>query len=171
MKLYRLAVLSLLLTGCLSGPNWEIHSDDKLNNPLLKHESVGVQVPTDGRYETYVYEGSGIKTAIVFEEEFRKHDIKAELLYCSDKDCAQIAADKMLGYLFTLEIMHWEERQTSWSARTDRLTIKVTVIDSATGAQLASAYLQGEGTRKTLGGEHVEDLLPGLVSKYVSSLY
>jgi len=36
---------------------------------------------------------------------------------------------------------------------------------------LASAYLQGVGTRKTLGGEHVEDLLPGLVSKYVSSLY
>jgi len=171
MKLNFSLISLLILTSCVAGTNSEIHAIKKLKQPLSKLDRIGVQIPKDGRYEHTIYEGSGIKTATAFEHEFRKHNVEVELLNCLTNHCAQIASDKGLSYILILEILHWEERQTTWSGRTDRLTIQATVINVPMKDRLTSSYLQGVGTRNTLGGEHVQDLLLRLASEYISSLY
>lgn len=56
-------------------------------------------------------------------------------------------------------ILHWEDRATEWPMLSDKLEVKVDVVDTATGDTIATATLVGKSGKATFGGDHPQDLL------------
>lgn len=169
--LFSLMLVLGVLAGCLSAAKWEFSTVQKLERPLSQEQSVGIPMPADGRFDETLYPGSGAKTAAAFRNAFASRSVMAESYSCPEDACLHMAAEKGHRYVVHLELVHWEERQTSASGRPDRVTVKASVFNVDTGKRLTSAYLQGIGTRRTMGGEHVEDLLPKLADDFIQSLY
>ena len=68
-------------------------------------------------------------------------------------------------------IVHWEDRATEWSLKSDKVEVKITVHDVARGRMLASAVVSGSSGLLTIGGDHPQDLLPEPMDSYVGSLF
>jgi hypothetical protein len=74
-------------------------------------------------------------------------------------------------YLVTPMIVHWEDRATEWSGISDKVEVRITVRDVASGRTLASAVVSGSSGLWTFGGDHPQDLLPEPMDSYVGSLF
>jgi len=82
------------------------------------------------------------------------------------------SAEKMgLTYVFQPTILHWEDRNTEWSGRPDRITIKVVVWSVGTSKETSSTVLRASSKWATLGGDHPQDLLPGAITPFVNKLF
>ena len=68
-------------------------------------------------------------------------------------------------------ILHWEDRATQWSGKTDKITIKYSVYDTATGQVLASSVMSASSKWATFGGDHPQDLLPHPTQQFVDKLF
>lgn len=89
---------------------------------------------------------------------------------CSRENCfTELVGNS--GYLVVPIILHWEDRATEWSGKSDRLEIQLSVYDLETQEELASSVLTGKSKWSTMGGDHPQDLLPDPVNSYVESLY
>ena len=78
---------------------------------------------------------------------------------------------KKFKYLVYPTILHWEDRATEWSGRSDKVEIKVVVVDVLTGNTITGSIIKGSSGLATFGGDHPQDLLPGPVNQFVSTLY
>jgi hypothetical protein len=67
--------------------------------------------------------------------------------------------------------LHWEDRATEWSGKSDRLEIQLVIFNVHTGDELANATLTGKSKWATFGGDHPQDLLENPILEYVASLY
>lgn len=169
-----LAGSALLITSCASntGPIHEMQIVSPTDKKIAgKHAAFFVQIPADGRYETKVYPGSGEKVASVIVEQIQPHSRAVDMEACSRESCASRARLAGSDYLVLTEIINWEDRQTTWSGRRDRVTLDISVIDLAENRVAASALLSGQGTLNTLGGERVEDELPDTIRPFIEQLF
>lgn len=68
-------------------------------------------------------------------------------------------------------ILHWEDRATEWSMISDKVEIRVDVVQVDSGHIISSGIIKGSSGLATLGGDHPQDLLPEPIAESVSSLF
>lgn len=81
------------------------------------------------------------------------------------------AKSKKVDYLVYPEILHWEDRSTEWSGKSDLVTIKIQILDVKSGETISAATIDGKSGLWTFGGDHPQDLLPTPIQEYFSKLF
>jgi len=163
------AVVSSLL-GCTS-----TYRQNVLTSPSVKLSntaSVLVATPTNGSYGGKEYAGSGASSASVVRSAFAHHSSDVDVSQdCKDFKCLHSEDNAAHDYFVIPEILHWEDRNTEWSGKKDKIEIKVSVFDGKNGNLLSSTVISGLSKWATFGGDHPQDLLQEPIKAYVQSLY
>jgi hypothetical protein len=74
-------------------------------------------------------------------------------------------------YLVYPNIVRWEDRQTEWSGRRDRLELKIDLLDMKDGTLLFSREISATGKWLTEGGDTPKDLLDQPIEEFVNTLF
>ena len=160
----------VLLAGCSS-----TYQHSELLKPEVKLDpAVGViiSVPADGRYGNKKYPGSGRMTSDAVRSAFSKRTVKVDVTTdCHGESCLNMLDKQRFGYYVKPEILHWEERNTEWSGKPDKIEIQLVIYDLGSQKPVASTNFSGESKLASFGGDHPQDLLPQPIQKYVDSLY
>lgn len=82
----------------------------------------------------------------------------------------EYAKSNEFDYLIFPTILHWEDRATEWSAKPDKVRVKITVVDVKTKVIIKSGIIEGKSGLATFGGDHPQDLLSDPVSEFMASL-
>ncbi len=160
----------VLLSGCSA--TYTRVDTSQLIVPLVEEKSVLVATPVNGSYNDKEYPSSGEMVAQVVKSVFEKFAADVQLSEaCHDLECLKRTSSGNFGYYVVPEILHWEDRATEWSARRDKIEIKLEVFDGKTSEKLASTVISGQSKLVTIGGDHPQDLLEKPVWEYVDSLY
>ena len=150
------------------------YQQSALTQPTVKlaaNEFVYVATPENGWYGDQEYRNSGVMAANATRAAFAKYSSSTKIIdSCAGEECFT-ELEGSTGYLVMPVILHWEDRATEWSGKSDRLEIQVTVYDLATQEELASSVLKGKSKWATMGGDHPQDLLPDSLNNYVKTLY
>ncbi len=169
-KLFSLLLL-LLLFGC---------SD---THKLIRYEGAGLTVsrdasayivlPGDGQYGSINYQGSGLAVAQEVERAFSPYLREAKIATRRDSMETALINAKAQGFDYVIhpEIVHWEDRNTGWSGRPDVASVKLSIVDVASGMLIDSAEIGGTSKVMSWSLEHPEDLLPKPLSDYAASLF
>lgn len=168
------SVLSVLLVlGCADSHKLTRSSGSQSVVSLQPQASAYVAMPTDGRYGRTVYTGSGAMTAQVIASAFAPYLQKVSTSTKTEELEQAMASAKAGGftYLFYPQILHWEDRATEWSGKSDIVAVKLSVLSTKTGELLDSVVIEGKSGLSTFGGDHPQDLLPKPMSQYAASLF
>ena len=164
-------IISLSIVGCAdkSGVKYLNNHETKLNPT----KSVYIAEPKDGRYGNKVYSGSGATTAQALLKGFAKYidEVETANKYQSRDEALNYAIAKNYSYLVYPDILQWEDRATEWSGIPDRISIKITIIDTKTSQSITSSIINGRSGWATFGGDHPQDLLPDAVEDLTKNLY
>ena len=171
MKLKMLWVLiTILATGCTASYK---HSELKpITASLDGSQGVLISTPPNGWYENTQYRNSGKMTVNAVRAAFSKYASIVDVTdSCHKDDCLAGIDAKRYGYYVKPAILHWEERATEWSGKTDRIEIQIVVFDAETQGELTNATYTGKSKWATFGGDHPQDLLIDPTNQYVETLY
>lgn len=161
----------LALSGCAGTA--DIKYSKKGGPKLLPTDTAYISVPNDGRYGSKIYAGSGTAVTQITAGALSKYMSRVET--GSDVESQKVALGKAkamdLKYLIEPRIFEWEDRATEWSMKSDRVSVRLTVIKVETGETIASGVINGESSIMTIGGDHPQDLLPKPIDKYAASLF
>jgi hypothetical protein len=161
----------LTLSGC-SGQYWS-EPVTPLKSKLSTQSGFYIVQPKNGTYSNRQYPKSGAQTAQAVTAALGKKVQRTETGTSYEDTPAAIAKAKSKGLQYVVEpaILHWEDRATEWSGKTDRLTIRLTVYDVSNGTTLTTNVVSGEGKLLTFGGDHPQDLLSVPMKHFVDSLF
>jgi len=170
------AVTALLCLGILPGcaHTYELTKSRQTAEPIMKAtDSVYVAIPKDGVYGSTIYQGSGTTAAqeLVGALAKRLRRVEPGREYQPFDEALKTARDKGYTHLVYPIILHWEDRATEWSGISDRVEIKVELINAGTGETLDSAIIKGKSKWATFGGDHPQDLLPKPIEDFIASLF
>lgn len=140
---------------------------------LRTDASVYVAIPFDARFKGELVMNSGKLTAEVVQDSFKKFVKRA---YGGRKvesleESLQTAREHQITYLAHITLLRWEDRATEYSGRTDKLELRIDVLDVETGETLHSKLIRGKSRWMTDGGDAPQDLLPEPVDRFVASLF
>ena len=90
---------------------------------------------------------------------------------CSGIECFSLIDESKFGYFVDPVILHWEDRSTEWSGKSDRLEVQLKIVDVVSRGEIASTVISGKSKWLTFGGDHPQDLLKSPIEGYVESLY
>lgn len=161
-------IASILAAGCTAK---YAKTDVVINSVKLDREAaVIVATPIDGRYESKIYQGSGVMTAAAVRSAFSQysHDVRVEE-QCRSINC--LRQPGFTGYYVIPEILHWEDRATEWSGIPDKIQVKLSIYGGEGFIPLTSVVLSGTSKWATFGGDHPQDLLEQPVMDYVAAQY
>jgi hypothetical protein len=160
-----------LLSACAQ--THEVIRENKISKSLNPEDTFYIAVPKDGKYGEILYGGSGIKTASTLSIALSKYTDNAEIAEeYQDKDTALSSAkQKGYTYLFRPRILHWEDRATEWSGRSDKVSISIGLYEVSTGKKLDKITFDGKSPWATWGGDRPEDLLIVPMVEYADSLF
>jgi len=163
-------MITFLIWGCAS--TYEQTSLTEPTQKLQSGRSILIATPSNGFYETKEYSGSGRATALAVRNAFARHSnnivVSAE---CDNLDCLRNSDSASFDYYVVPEILHWEDRNTEWSGKKDKLEVKVAVYDATENTALSTTIISGKSKWATFGGDHPQDLLPEPIGEYVDSLF
>ena len=130
-------------------------------------------MPKDGRYRTKFYSGSGHSVTAITGLVLLQHvaQVHEGMEYEQYNDALLSAEKYEADYLFFQEILHWEDRATEWSAKPDKVQVKITVVDVKAEKRVSATTIDGSSGLATFGGDHPQDLLPEPVKKYIDALF
>jgi hypothetical protein len=150
-----------------------INRTNQISKKLTPSATGYVSVPTDGRYGTAVYAGSGLMSTQIVAAAFARHLQRVEQAAAPQEFEVSLDTAKKKGatYLIAPAILHWEDRATEWSGIPDKVELQIKVIEVATGQTIEQAIVSGRSGWATLGGDHPQDLLPKPVQEYVQGLF
>lgn len=160
---------AVLLGGCAA--TYKRSDLSSTQAQLDRSRSVLIAMADDGSYGAQVYTGSGQATSLAVRAafaKFAKSTFVAKL--CQDVACLSSQPQPEARYYVVPEILHWEERATEWSGRSDRIEIKLSIYDDRSN-EIAATIVSGKSKWATFGGDHPQDLLPEPLTEYVRSLY
>ena len=161
-----------VLAGCAD--THELIRSSQTPGPVMRPtDSVYVAVPKDGAYGSATYRGSGATTAGEFVSAFGKRLRRVEGAheYQSFEDALKTARSGGFTYLVFPTILHWEDRATEWSGKSDRVEVKVELVEVGSGRTVDSTLIKGKSKWATLGGDHPQDLLPKPIDEFVAALF
>lgn len=171
-KIIAIILSTIFLYGCADST--KITPDASYSTVIIpKKSDIYVSLPGNGSYGDIIYTNSGHQVATIIKAALLKHTIKVEVAATpEDYDAALTSArQNKADYVFYSSILHWEDRATEWSARPDRITVKITVISAVSGQPVSSVTIDGKSGLATFGGDHPQDLLPKPVGHFVDSLF
>ncbi|MCL1067426.1 DUF4823 domain-containing protein [Shewanella olleyana] len=164
------AVALLIITGCSSS-----YQQNELQTPEVKLDrnlGVLISTPEDGWYEQIDYPNSGRMTANAVRNAFAKNARKVTVTSdCKQQQCLEDIDTEMFGYYVQPIILHWEDRSTEWSGKSDKVEIQIITYDAKTKQEIGNSTYSGKSQWATFGGDHPQDLLAEPTNQYVESLY
>ncbi|MFC1762231.1 DUF4823 domain-containing protein [Planctomycetota bacterium] len=171
MRMKMLVLLfALVATGCTS--TYKYNNLRVIDSRLDSNRGVLVSVPENGWYETTQYRNSGRMTANAVRAAFLQHAKQVDVTdTCHGDECLESIDAEKHGYYVKPEILHWEERATEWSGKSDRIEIQLVIYDAISKEELANTTYRGKSKWATFGGDHPQDLLAEPTRKYITSLY
>lgn len=171
MRYATVAVL-LLLIGCTA--KYQVNNlagNEKVR--LDRGVAVYIAVPQDGAYSTKTYSGSGQYVAQSIAAAFSEMGAPVHVgeKNIGSDQAIEKAKAVSAGYLVTTVISLWEHRATEWSGRPSRMAIRLSIIDVATGNQIAASAIEGRSRIMSFTSTSPESLLRDPVLNYVRGLY
>lgn len=170
----RKKLLALMVTpfvaGCLA---YNVPGPTSGSPPASAESSIYVSLPEDGKdYRPKTYEGSGPWTLSAIESALSSAGATVKSGTQPESVDAALASAKAAGadILVYPKITNWEDRATEWSGLPDRINVRMQVFDAESGALLDDQTIDAKSRWATLGGDHPQDLLPGLMAKWVESI-
>jgi hypothetical protein len=144
----------------------------EMSSKLDPAKGVLVATPENGWFETIEYKGSGRMTASAVRDAFASHCVKVDVasLDSSGKGVSSVSVTDF-GYFIVPLILHWEDRNTEWSGKLDRIEIQLSVFDTTTKEEIANSSFSGKSKWATFGGDHPQDLLSPALVEMVGSFY
>ena len=168
MRNVLLLFVAILLSGCFA-----TYTQVNMSLPttkLAKGSSVFIATPENGSYGDREYHYSGMRTASAVSVAFAKFSNNIKVSQeCKDFGCLKEKDTKSFDYYIIPEILHWEDRATQYSAKPDRIKVKISVYDSETENELASTIITGKSDY--VFGGLPQDLLAKPINAYIESLY
>ena len=168
-----LVLLALVLGGCTA--RYEVSNLSEPASPKLdRGKVVYVAIPQDGAYGNRNYPGSGQMVAQSVAAAFSG---LARRVQVADRPAQQpeqaVEAAKSVGadYVAVPVIVHWEHRNTAWSGIPSRMSIRLTLLDAATGKQITSSAIEGRSRIMSWTATSPESLLKEPVHEHVRGLY
>ncbi|MFQ2366835.1 DUF4823 domain-containing protein [Aeromonas enteropelogenes] len=161
----------LLIVGCADSHSLNVSKSD--NNVQLNPDStVYIALSQDGRYGNHNYSGSGIMVSQIIKGELVTllNNVIIANGFEDYNSALNFAAVRKFDYLVYPTILHWEDRATEWSAKADKVKIKIVVVDVKSGAVIKSGIIEGKSGLATFGGDKPQDLLPEPIKKFLSSM-
>ena len=138
-----------LCTGCVH--NYAAKSVSRTGQ-MRAGATALVALPGDGRFEKIEYPGSGRKTALAVSKAFAKQlrtvDVTPEPAPFP-KHLEQARAGRF-DYLIVPTVVHWEDRATEWSGRSDRIEIEVRAVDVPSEKTLSLGSVTGKSKWATI---------------------
>lgn len=173
MMVRQCLVLILLVTGCADQHQVTRMAGTASGAKLTSEQTVYVAVPQDGRFGSRTYGGSGIRVVSIVAGAFSEHARRVESGNSIEDELKALAnaRAKSSSILVVPTILHWEHRNTAWSGKPNRSSIKIHLIDVSSGETLDAVVIEGTSTTMTFGGDTPEGLLPAPVRSYVRGLY
>ncbi len=169
-KLNLMVITALLTAGCAA--TYKTNDIKPINNSLDSSLGVLISVPDDGSFAHQNYANSGAMTANALKSAFLRYtsmvDVSSD---CHGEECLSEAFIIKYGYYAKPVILHWEERNTEWSGKPDRIEVQVTIYDTATRQVVTSSRFSGKSKWATFGGDHPQELLPEPTNEFVDKLY
>jgi hypothetical protein len=163
----------LFVWGCAHKYERIYVGDAPAYQKLRSDGSVYILVPENGKYGTHTYPGSGTATALVIRAAFEKHVNRVQL--SPEEESVELglikAKTQEFTYLVRPMILHWEERATEWLGKSDRVEVKIIVMDVKSGKIIDSVVIKGKSKWPAFGGDHPQDLLPEPIDRYVATLF
>lgn len=178
MKSPRFAILAIVFVSAFLAACQHSYKEVSLKpgvsrSKLRSDAIVYIAIPPDARFKRDLVEDSGELTAAALQTEFARHVKRAYLGRRVEtyEDGLATALAYRCTYFVYATIVRWEDRLTEYTARSDRLEIKIDVVDAATAQILDSTLLKGRSRLFTDGGDAPEDLLREPIRSYVASLF
>ena len=164
-------IVVLLAAGCTN--KFRIDSYQPPEQSLSNSASAYVMLAADGAYGSKNYVGTGRMTSSALVNAVSTHLNKVNMASrLEDRDEALVSAQREgLTYVFEPIILHWEDRATEWSGKTDKVTIKTVVWDAESEMVLTSVVSRASTKWATLGGDHPQDLLPKMLKTAVDKMF
>ena len=160
----------MFLSGCSSSYKYYEYQPPKVK--LAQNVGVLISTPENGWYDLTEYRNSGRMTANVIRRAFSKNTQKvAVTTSCKGKECLSSIDMNKYGYYVEPIILHWEDRATEWSGKSDKIEIQIITYDLSTKKEIADTIFSGKSKFMTLGGDHPQDLLEEPTHKYIETLY
>ena len=160
----------IVLSGCSSS-----YKHNEYQKPELKlDQSVGVLIstPENGWYDQTEYRNSGRMTANAIRGAFVKNTRKVSITTeCKGAECLDNIDANKYGYYVEPVILHWEDRATEWSGKSDKIEIQIITYDAKTKKEIGNTAFSGSSKWATFGGDHPQDLLEEPTNQYVETLY
>ena len=160
---------SIALISCAS--TYEKNSEYSYGHHFTPQERFVIATPEDGYYGTDTYHNSGkmlrdviYQNLVSIVPEARKLD---DIKLFSEFELSDVDAD----YFIEPIILHWEDRNTEWSGKPDRVHILIQIYDIATGESVSKYDFSGKSKWATFGGDHPQDLLVEPIEEYVENLF
>jgi hypothetical protein len=167
---YLIIISMLLTTGCAA--TYKTSDLKPIASKLDSSLGVLISIPNDGSYGEKQYPNSGRMTANAVRAAFAKYTDTVDTTDdCQGDTCLSEAYIIKYGYYVNPIILHWEDRNTEWSGKPDRIEIQLVIYDAVTRLVVASSSIAGKSKWATFGGDHPQELLPEPVNGYVETLY
>lgn len=173
--LYVVLVTALVLaTGCTTRYATSDFSGPSVSK-LEREEIVYVIRPNDGAYGGAIYQGSGARTASIFDMELTKYVKTSYVGSYTDLDKAIAhAKEKNTRYVFEPIIINWVHRKAFLSGKASSVTLRVRVYDLALDDEdqlILDKSLRVKGRNLTFSSQSPEEILVYLVRKYVEEIF
>jgi hypothetical protein len=169
----RTLILIIALLGLAACETYAVDRPNQISQRLAPAATAYVSVPPDGKYGKTVYAGSGAMAAQIVAAAFSRHFDHIE--QASEPQTFDLALERAkemrVAYLIAPAILHWEDRASFWSGRTDIAKLQILVIDVTTGQTIEQAVVSGTKGWPVFRNIHPQHVLPRPVGQYVDSLF
>jgi hypothetical protein len=169
-KLHWAVIIILLTAGCAA--TYQTNDVKPISTTLDSSLGILISVPENGSFGHQHYANSGVMTANALRSAFMMHTSSVEVTDdCHGEACLSEAYVIKYGYYVKPVILHWEERNTEWSGKRDKIEIQVTIYDTKSQQVVSSTRFAGKSKWATFGGDHPQELLPKPTNEFVDNLY
>ncbi len=140
---------------------------------LSRQSTAYIALPNDGIYGSHLYPGSGATVTKLLQSALLKHLVQVDTASTHENfESAKLSAQKgNYDYLVFPTILHWEDRATEWSAKADKVQIKIIMFEVAKSKIISSVTIDGKSGLATFGGDHPQDLLPQPFALYINGMF
>lgn len=171
--LLAMAALGCLVAACTASYKTVPTDGHTSVQSLDKTASVYIALPKDGSYGSKTYGGSGRIVAGAIAREFSNKAAGVEVGEREETRAAALESGRKLGarYAIIPVITHWEQRATEWSGRPSRMSIDMSIYDTASEKRLSSRSLTARSRIVSFTSTSPESLLTKPIRDYANELY
>lgn len=172
----------LLVAACANSYNRiEMGGTERIAARLDEDAAVLVMTPRDGSNGKRTYAGSGAIVARRVDAAFSRYARLVDRYpteYHSLNDLQDVIIKNGYGYIVVPTIVFWEQGGKDWSKASSQASVKISVIDAATGKIVSSNVLEAKGPSPSSlynildsDTDGPDELLSQLADDYADAVY